>query len=81
MLLINVINAWNNLLYPLAFSVTSRSKCLSVAITEIFQTQVPWGKPWHLVSTLGVVMILPVMIIVLCSQRAIIRGLTRGAVK
>ncbi len=81
MLIINFINAWNNLLYPLAFSVTARSKCLSVAITEIFQAQVPWGKPWHLVSALGVLMVLPVMVMVLCSQRSIIRGLTRGAVK
>ena len=81
MLIINFINAWNNLLYPLAFSVTDRSKCLSVAITEIFQAQVPWGKPWHLVSALGVVMMVPVVLIVFCSQRSIIRGLTRGAVK
>ena len=81
MLIINFINAWNNLLYPLAFSVTSRSKCLSVAITEVYQAQVPWGKPWHLVSALGILMILPVIVIVLSSQRSIVRGLTRGAIK
>ena len=81
MLIINFINTWNNLLYPLAFTVTSRSKCLSVAITEVFQAQVPWGKPWHLVSALGITMVVPVIILILCSQRAIIHGLTRGAVK
>jgi len=81
MLIINFINAWNNLLYPLVFCVTSRSKCLSVAITEVFQAQVPWGKPWHLVSALGMLMILPVIVIVLFSQRSIIRGLSRGAIK
>jgi len=81
MLIINFINAWNNLLYPLAFSVTSRSKCLSVAITEVYQAQVPWGKPWHLVSALGMLMILPVTVMVLSSQRSIVRGLTRGAIK
>lgn len=81
MLVINFVNAWNNLLYPLAFSVTARSKCLSVAITEVFQAQVPWGKPWHLISALGVVMVIPVIIIVLSSQKAVVRGLTKGAVK
>jgi ABC-type glycerol-3-phosphate transport system permease component len=81
MLVINFINAWNNLLYPLAFSVTPNSKMLSVAITEVFQAQVPWGKPWHLVSSLGVTMLIPIIILVLFSQKAIVRGLTRGAIK
>ena len=81
MLVINFINAWNNLLYPLAFSVTIKSKTLSVAITEIFQAQVPWGKPWHLVSSLGVTMLIPIIILVLFSQKAIVSGLTRGAIK
>lgn len=81
MLIINFVNSWNNLLYPLAFTVTEKSKCLSVAITEVFQTEVPWGKPWHLTSALGVIMVLPVIGLILLSQRAIVRGLTRGAVK
>lgn len=81
MLIINFINAWNNLLYPLVFTVTIRSKCLSAAITEVFQAQVPWGKPWHLISALGVIMMIPVILLIFCSQRAIIRGLTRGAIK
>jgi ABC-type glycerol-3-phosphate transport system permease component len=33
------------------------------------------------VSTLGVVMVVPVIILVLISQKAIVRGLTRGAIK
>ena len=43
--LINFINAWNNLLYPLSFSASTASKTLSVSITEIFAGQSPWGKP------------------------------------
>jgi ABC-type glycerol-3-phosphate transport system permease component len=81
MLVINFINAWNNLIYPLAFSATDQSKTLSVAITEIFQARAPWGRPWNLVSTLGVTMVIPAIILVLVSQRAIVRGLTRGAIK
>lgn len=43
--LINFINAWNNLLYPLSFSASPASKTLSVSITEIYAGYSPWGKP------------------------------------
>jgi ABC-type glycerol-3-phosphate transport system permease component len=81
MLVINFINGWNNLLYPLTFSVSDKSKTLSVAITEIYQVAGPWGPPWELISALGVTLVLPTIILVLVSQRAIVRGLTRGAIK
>ncbi len=81
MLVINFINGWNNLLYPLVFSVTDGSKTLSVAITEIYQVAGPWGPPWQLISALGVTLVLPTIVLVLVSQRAIVRGLTRGAIK
>ncbi|HKZ02448.1 MAG TPA: carbohydrate ABC transporter permease [Pyrinomonadaceae bacterium] len=79
--LINFINAWNNLLYPLSFSVSPSAKTLSVAITEIFAGYSPYGKPWELIMTLGVTMVIPVVILILFSQRAIVRGLTGGAIK
>lgn len=79
--LINFINAWNNLLYPLAFSVTPASKTLSVAITEIYAGYSPYGKPWELIMTVGVTMTIPMIFLVLFSQRAIVRGLTGGALK
>lgn len=81
MVVIDFITAWNELLYPLAFSGSSASKTLSVAITEIYQTRAPWGRPWNLVATLGTVMVAPCVLLVLVSQRAIVRGLTRGAVR
>ncbi len=79
--LINFVNAWNNLLYPLSFSVSPRAKTLSVAITEVFAGYSPWGKPWELIMTVGVAMVVPVIALVLVSQRAIVNGLTRGALK
>jgi multiple sugar transport system permease protein len=81
MFVINFINGWNNLLYPLVFSVTDGSKTLSVAITEIYQVAGPWGPPWQLISALGVMLVLPTIVLALVSQRAIVRGLTRGAIK
>jgi ABC-type glycerol-3-phosphate transport system permease component len=79
--LINFINAWNNLLFPLSFSVSPSAKTLSVAITEIFAGYSPYGKPWELIMTVGVTMVIPVVILILFSQRAIVRGLTGGAIK
>jgi ABC-type glycerol-3-phosphate transport system permease component len=79
--LINFINAWNNLLFPLSFSVSPAAKTLSVAITEIYAGYSPYGKPWELIMAVGVTMVIPVVILVLFSQRAIVRGLTGGALK
>lgn len=81
MLAINFINAWNNLIYPLVFTSTPQAKTLSVAVTEVFQARTPYGRPWELISALGVTMVIPAVIIVLFSQRAIVSGLTRGAIK
>ncbi|MGQ9787209.1 MAG: carbohydrate ABC transporter permease [Anaerolineae bacterium] len=79
--LINFINAWNNLLYPLSFTTSPSSKTLSVSITEVFAGYSPWGKPWELIMAVGVTMTIPMVILVLFSQRAIVRGLTGGAIK
>jgi multiple sugar transport system permease protein len=81
MAVINFVNAWNNLLYPLAFSSSLKSKTLSVAITEIFQARSPFGRPWELISSLGITMIIPVVVLTIVAQRAIVRGLTAGAFK
>src|ERR671922_587686 len=79
--LINFINAWNNLLYPLSFSVGEASKTLSVSITEVYNGYSPYGKPWELIMAVGVTMTIPIVILVLLSQRSIVRGLTGGAIK
>jgi ABC-type glycerol-3-phosphate transport system permease component len=79
--LINFINAWNNLLYPLSFNTSPTSKTLSVAITEIYGGYSPYGKPWELIMTVGAVMTIPTVILIIFSQRAIVRGLTGGAIK
>jgi ABC-type glycerol-3-phosphate transport system permease component len=79
--LINFVNAWNNLLYPLSFSVSPHAKTLSVAITEVFAGYSPWGKPWELIMAVGVTMVVPIVLLVLVCQRAIVSGLTRGAIK
>jgi ABC-type glycerol-3-phosphate transport system permease component len=39
------------------------------------------SRPWDLMSAMSVLMIVPVLILILFGQRAIVSGLTRGAVK
>jgi ABC-type glycerol-3-phosphate transport system permease component len=79
--LINFINAWNNLLYSLSFNTSPTSKTLSVAITEIYGGYSPYGKPWELIMAVGAVMTIPTVILIIFSQRAIVRGLIGGAIK
>ncbi|HSV86689.1 MAG TPA: carbohydrate ABC transporter permease [Levilinea sp.] len=79
--LINFINAWNNLLFPLAFTTSPTSKTLSVSITEVFAGFSPFGRPWELIMAVGVVMTVPIVILVFLAQKSIIRGLTAGAIK
>ncbi|MBN1304680.1 MAG: carbohydrate ABC transporter permease [Anaerolineales bacterium] len=79
--LINFVNAWNNLLYPLSFTTSPSAKTLSVAITEVYAGFSPWGKPWELIMAVGVVMTIPIIGLVLITQRSIVRGLTGGAIK
>lgn len=81
MLVINFITGWNDLLHPLSFSATEAAKTLSVAITYIYGYRASWGLPWNLVSTVGMIMIIPIITLVIFAQRAIVSGLTRGAIK
>lgn len=81
MLVINFINGWNDLLHPLSFSATEDARTLSVAITYIYSYRASWGLPWNLVSTVGMIMVVPVIILVIIGQRSIVTGLTRGAIK
>ncbi len=63
------------------FTVSPSSKTLGVAITEIYAGYSPYGKPWELIMALGVVMMVPIVILVILSQRSIVRGLVGGAIK
>lgn len=80
-IIINFINSWNNLLFPLVFSHSIASKTLTVSITEVFQARTPFGRPWGIISALGVTMVIPMIVLVLTAQKWIVSGLTRGSIK
>jgi ABC-type glycerol-3-phosphate transport system permease component len=82
MFIINFIISWNELLYPLVFATNRFTKTLSVGLVEMqVDPAMGSGRPWELMSALSVTMIVPVLLLVVLFQRAIVRGLTRGAIK
>ena len=82
MVIINFINAWNELLYPLVFATSQDTKTLSVGLIELaVDPSMGAGRPWDLMSAMSVGTIIPVLILVLFFQRLIVSGLTKGAIK
>jgi ABC-type glycerol-3-phosphate transport system permease component len=81
MLIINFIISWNELLYPLIFATRNDTKTLSVGLISLGREAMGTSRPWDLMSAMSVLMILPVLVLIIFGQRAIVSGLTRGAVK
>ncbi len=81
MLIINFIISWNELLYPLIFATRNDTKTLSVGLISLGREAMGTSRPWDLMSAMSVLTIVPVIVLVIFGQRAIVSGLTRGAVK
>lgn len=80
--IVNLITAWNELFYPLVFSNSVATRTLTIGLIQL--TQVNSGaaaRPWDLMSTLSVFMIVPIILLVVFGQRRIIAGLTAGSGK
>lgn len=77
--LLGFIFSYNEFLFALTLTVDYRAQTLPVGIA-LFQGlhgEIPWGE----IMSASVIAILPVLMIVLFSQKYIISGLTRGAIK
>lgn len=77
-LIINFISSINDLFTPLFYA--SRIQTLSVAITTLPSLD-GYSIPWELVSSMGCVIILPIIIFVSIFQRQIMDGIMAGGVK
>lgn len=78
--LLAFIQAWNEFLFALTFTLTEESRTVTVAISQIsgsVMNQLPWGK----IMAASVLVTIPLVILVLAFQRKIVAGLTAGAVK
>jgi trehalose/maltose transport system permease protein len=78
--LLAFIQAWNEFLFALTFTLTDSQRTVPVAIALISggsQYELPWGN----IMAASVVVTLPVVALVLVFQRRIVAGLTAGALK
>jgi len=77
-LMINFISSLNDLFTPLFYA--SRIQTLSVAITTLPSVD-GYSIPWELVSSMGWVIIFPIIIFVCIFERQIMDGIMAGGVK
>ena len=78
--LLAFIQAWNEFLFALTFTLTDTQRTVPVAIALISggsQYELPWGN----IMAASVMVTIPILVLVLVFQRRIVSGLTAGAVK
>ncbi len=78
--LLAFIQAWNEFLFALTFTVGENSRTVPVAIA-LFSGASSFELPWNQIMAASVVVTLPLLILVLIFQHRIVAGLTAGAVK
>ncbi|QSB16765.1 carbohydrate ABC transporter permease [Natronosporangium hydrolyticum] len=80
--IINLITAWNELFFPLVFSNSVDTRTLTIGLIQLTQvTSGTTSRPWDLMATLAMFMIVPIIVLVVIGQRRIIAGLTAGSGK
>ncbi|CAN5350853.1 carbohydrate ABC transporter permease [soil metagenome] len=77
--LLAFINAWNEFLFALTFTLTE-ARTVQPAIAS-FSGNTQFDLPWGNIMAASVLVTLPLVILVLIFQRKILGGLTAGAVK
>ncbi|MEK7764776.1 MAG: ABC transporter permease subunit, partial [bacterium] len=77
--LFHVIYAWNDFLGPLLYLTKQETYTLSLGL-QFFQSQ-HGGTQWHLLMAASTLVVLPVLILFLFGQRALIRGITMTGFK
>src|SRR3954451_2614700 len=78
--LLAFIAAWNEFLFALTFTLSTEMRTVPVAIaliTGTSQFELPWGN----IMAASVIVTVPLLVLVMISQRKIVSGLTAGAVK
>jgi len=78
--LLAFINAWNEFLYALTFTVGDKARTAPVAIA-LFSGEQDFEIPWADIMAAAVVVTVPLVILVLIFQKRLVEGLTAGAVK
>jgi len=78
--LLAFIQAWNEFLFALTFTVTDTMKTVPVVISQ-FSGSTSFEQPWGSIMAGSMVVTIPLVILVMVFQYRIVEGLTAGAVK
>lgn len=76
--LLNFINAWNELIYAITFTVDDSTRTVPAGIIY-FSSQ--YAVPWGSIMAAAIVVTVPLIALVLAFQGRIVAGLTAGSVK
>ena len=76
--ILTFLTTWKEYLFAFVNSATDASKTVTVGIAMLTQD---YGIRWDLMSAAGTICIVPVLIIAVCFQKYIIKGMTLGSVK
>jgi sn-glycerol 3-phosphate transport system permease protein len=79
LILLTVVQRWNDYLWPLIVTNSTEMRTLSVGIALLFAKET--GTQWGLVMAGTLFVVLPVLILFLVLQRHIVEGIAAGAVK
>jgi len=79
LVLLTVVQRWNDYLWPLIITNSTEMRPLSVGIALLFQKET--GTLWGVVMAGTLYVVLPVLILFLLVQRHIVEGIAAGAVK
>ena len=78
LLIFTFVNTWNDFLGPLIYLTSERKKTLQLGL-KMFISQ--YSAEYGLIMAASVLSLIPVLIVYVCLQKHIIKGLTAGAVK
>lgn len=79
LVLLTVVQRWNDFLWPLIITNTADMRTLSVGIALLFAKET--GTQWGMVMAGTMFVVLPVLILFLFLQRHVVEGIAAGAVK
>ncbi len=76
--MLNIVASWNSYLWPLVITNSVDKRTLPIGLMQ-FTTDA--GTEFNLLMAASTIIILPIIILFICSRKYIVAGLTRGSVK
>ncbi len=72
------VHGWNNLIYNITLSTSADYRSMTSGVYRLLNEE---GTKWNKIMAYGVILVLPIILLFIFSQKYIIKGMTAGAVK